>query len=92
MPVSAMIGQASYDVAGMIDYLKQNASHLTLVDADCAARELGSAKTLNVVLLGAAIRSGELGLGEEEITEAIKERVPEKFWDLNLKSLSWSEK
>ena len=91
MPVSAMIGKSSYDAEGMIDYLKANVEHLTIVDADQAAKELGSAKTLNVVLLGAAIRSGELGLGETEIMEAMKERVPEKFWNLNLKSLTWSK-
>ncbi|MBO5985244.1 MAG: indolepyruvate oxidoreductase subunit beta [Lachnospiraceae bacterium] len=90
MPVSAMIGKSTYDAFAMIDYLKQNIEHLTIVDADLAAKELHSSKTLNVVLLGAAIRSGELGLGEQEITEAIKERVPEKFWDLNLRSLSFS--
>ena len=89
MPESAMIGKSVYDASAMITYLKENVERLTVVDADQAASELGSSKTLNVVLLGAAIRSGELGLSEPEIVEAMKERVPEKFWDLNLRSLSW---
>ena len=91
MPVSAMIGKSSYDAEGMIDYLKANVSQLTIVDADQAAKDLGSSKTLNVVLLGAAIRSGELGLSKEDIEDAIKERVPEKFWELNLNSIAWGE-
>lgn len=91
MPVSAMIGKSSYDADAMIAYLQANVEHLTIVDADQAAEELGSAKTLNVVLLGAAIRSGELGLGEAEVKEAMKERIPDKFWELNLKSLAWSK-
>jgi len=90
MPVSAMIGQSSYDAAQMIDYLKANVEHLTIVDADKAAEDLGSAKTLNVVLLGAALRSGELGLSEEDLEKAVREKVPEKFLALNLKALDWS--
>ncbi len=91
MPVSAMIGKSTYDANAMLTYLKENVEHLTIVDADQAAKDLGSAKTLNVVLLGAAIRSGELGLDEEEIVQAMKERIPAKLWDLNLKSLLWNK-
>lgn len=90
MPVSAMIGQSSYDAGAMIEYLKAHVEHLTIVDADKAAADLGSAKTLNVVLLGAALRSGELGLDEEDLERAIREKVPEKFWELNKKALAWS--
>lgn len=90
MPVSAMIGKSSYDAKGMIDYLEANVEHLTVIDADQAANDLGSAKTLNVVLLGAAIRSGELGLEEAEIMEAMKERIPENLMDLNMRALTWS--
>ena len=91
MPVSAMIGKSTYDANAMLAYLKENVEHLTIVDADQAAKDLGSAKTLNVVLLGAAIRSGELGLNEEEIIQAMKERIPEKLWNMNLQSLAWSK-
>ena len=90
MPVSAMIGQSSYDAPQMIEYLKANVENLVIVDADKAAEDLGSAKTLNVVLLGAALRSGELGLSEEDLIGAIREKVPEKFFDLNKKALAWS--
>ena len=88
MPVSAMIGQSSYNAEAMVDYLKANVEHLTLVDADKAAQELGSAKVLNVVLLGAAIRSGELGLSEEDVEKAIKEKVPARFLELNKKAFA----
>ena len=90
MPVSAMIGQSSYDASQMIDYLKAHVEHLTIVDADKAAADLGSAKTLNVVLLGAALRSGELGLSEEDLEKAVREKVPERFLALNLRALDWS--
>ncbi|MCR4842392.1 MAG: indolepyruvate oxidoreductase subunit beta, partial [Eubacterium sp.] len=42
MPVSAMIGQSSYEPDEMIEYLKAHVEHLTVVDADRAAAELGS--------------------------------------------------
>ena len=90
MPVSAMIGQTSYDAEAMVEYLKANVEHLTIVDADKAAQDLGSAKVLNVVLLGAAIRSGELGLSEEDMEKAVREKVPERFLKLNRKALAWS--
>ena len=90
MPVSAMIGQSGYDPSKMIEYLKENVERLTIVDADKAAQDLGSAKTLNVVLLGAALRSGELGLTEEDLMNAVREKVPEKLVALNMRALAWS--
>ena len=90
MPVSAMIGQSSYDAEAMLQYLRDNVEHLTIVDADKAAAELGSARTLNVVLLGAALRSGELGLTEEDLEGAVRKRVPAKFLELNRRALAWA--
>ncbi len=89
MPVSATIGQSSYDAGAMLDYLRANVANLTIVDGDRAAAELGSAKTLNVVLLGAAQRSGALGLEAADLEAAVREKVPPKFLDLNLRSLAW---
>ena len=86
-----MIGQSKYDAEAMIEYLRANVEHLTIVDADKAAEELGSAKVLNVVLLGAALKSGELGLDESDLENAIREKVPEKFLELNKKALAWSK-
>ena len=90
MPVSAMIGNSSYDPEAMIGYLKENVKNLIIVDADRAARDLGSYKTLNVVLLGAALKSGELMLTKEDLEQAVQEKVPGKFLELNRKALEWS--
>ena len=43
-----------------------------------------------MVLLGAAVRSGALGLTEEEIEEAIEGRVSEKLHDLNRRALAYT--
>ena len=90
MPVSASIGQSSYDAQEMLDYLKKNVQRLILVDGEQAARELGSSKTLNVVLLGAAMAGGELGFSGEEMEKAVAGRVPERFLELNRRALAWS--
>ena len=96
VPVSSMTGGPAYDLEAIMGYLRaQEASgrigDLAVVDADRAARELGSAKCLNVVLLGAAARSGALGLSAEDVRSAIHERVPERFWELNDRALAWAE-
>ena len=90
MPVSASIGQSAYDADAMLDYLRAHVANLTVVDGDRAAADLGSAKTLNVVLLGAAQRSGALGLDAADLEAAVREKVPPKFLDLNLRALAWN--
>ncbi|MCR5356196.1 MAG: indolepyruvate oxidoreductase subunit beta [Lachnospiraceae bacterium] len=92
MPVSAMVGTSTYPTEEIIEYLKAHVKHLTLVDSAKAAAELKSAKCLNVVLLGAAVRSGCLNLSEKDIEEAINKRLPEKLRDLNIKALMYTAK
>ncbi len=90
VPVSAMTGGPAYDYEGVMSYLrKQVGEGLVVVDADQAAADLGSAKCLNVVLLGAAARSGALGLTEADLLDAIHERLPEKLWALNERALAY---
>lgn len=89
MPVSASIGDSSYDAEEMISYLKKKVERLTIVDSAQAATELGSSKVLNVVLLGAAIASGALGLSQEDILNAIHSKVPARFHALNERALAY---
>ena len=89
MPVSAMIGRSAYHVEEMSAYLQENTAHLIPVDTARAARDLGSDKIMNVLLLGAAVRSGALGLGMDEMMHAVREKVPERFAALNEKALNY---
>jgi indolepyruvate ferredoxin oxidoreductase beta subunit len=91
MPVSALVGASSYPVEDILGYLKAHMKRLTLVDSVRAAADLGSAKCLNVVLLGAAVRSGALGLSEADIAEAIRARLPEKLQALNQRALGYTK-
>lgn len=89
-PVTATLSGSSYDAPQMIDYLKENVENLTLIDADKACQEIGSQKVLNMVLLGAAIRTGVLDFSIDEIEEIMKKTLPEKFHEMNLKALRYS--
>ena len=83
VPVSAVTGGPAYDLDTVMGYLEGAVKNLTVVDADAAARELGSAKVLNVLLLGAAERTGALGFTVDEVRAAVHDVVPERFIALN---------
>ena len=83
VPVSAVTGGPAYDLDAVMGYLEGAVKNLTVVDADAAARELGSAKVLNVLLLGAAERTGALGFTVDEVRAAVHDVVPERFIALN---------
>ena len=89
MPVTSTLSGADYDGKEIILYLKKVVNNLLDVDSEKACHELGSSKVLNILLLGAAISGGALGLTEEELREAIKDRLPEKFHDLNYRALQY---
>lgn len=91
MPVSATIGKSVYPYDEIIDYLKSNVTKLTLVDSEAAAALLSSSRVLNVVLLGAAARSGELGIDEDALLSAIDKIIPEKFRQLNREALYYTK-
>ena len=91
MPVSATIGKSVYPYDDIIDYLKSNVTRLTFVDSEAAAAQLGSSRVLNVVLLGAAGRSGELGIDEDALLSAIDKIIPEKFRQLNREALYYTK-
>lgn len=89
IPVTAVLSNGSYDPEAMLAYLKQTVAHLLVIDTEEACLALGSSKVLNILLLGAAIESGALGLTESEIKDAIKERLPERFHELNFRALNY---
>ena len=70
-PVTATLSGFDYDAPQMLDYLKANVPNLTFVNADQACSDIGSSKVLNMVLLGAAIRTGVLDFTISEIESKI---------------------
>ena len=90
MPVTATLSGASYAAEDMISFLQTHVKNLMVVDAEKALQDVGSPKVLNLILLGAALQSGALGLTEDDIKTAILQKIPEKFHELNFRALAWA--
>ena len=86
-PVTASLAGSSYNGTEMIDYLIRNQKSLVVVDGDNICQACGSAKVLNLALLGAACATGKLGISAESFVSAIEQRLPQKFVAMNLKAL-----
>jgi len=81
---SLIVCEGAIKAAAMIDYLKENVQKLFVIDGQRLAEQ--SAKTLNVALLGAAAAGGIFPFDGEVIKEIIPEMLPERFWEMNIKS------
>ncbi len=86
-PVTASLSETTYDASVMNSYLKDKTVNPIMVDAEAICEACGSSKVLNIVLLAAAAGSGQLLITADELKSAIKERVAEKFWELNMKAI-----
>ncbi|WP_281679407.1 indolepyruvate oxidoreductase subunit beta [Synergistes jonesii] len=78
-----LTGAAEYP-EGIIERLKEKVEKIKCVDAARLAEELGNIRAQNVVLLGALVKA--LGLEGLDWKSVIKDTVPEKLLDLNLKA------
>ncbi|MDO8424716.1 MAG: 2-oxoacid:acceptor oxidoreductase family protein [bacterium] len=68
--------------------LKKASSNVSLVPAsEICQKELGTDVVSGIYLLGLAISKNLLPLKKESIVSAIKKIIPEKFLELNLKTL-----
>ena len=95
MPVTAALQGSDYEGSKMTDYLKSLEGgligRLVIVNTDKALADLGSAKVMNMVLLGAAARGDFLGeVGIEDIKEALVMKVKPQFHELNFKALEYA--
>ena len=89
MPITAALSDTGYQAEDMLDFLSSRVPLLSVVDADRALREIGSPKVLNLILLGAAVRSGALGLELPDMKDAVRRLIPEKYHGLNLRALDY---
>ena len=89
-PVTATLSGSDYDAPQVLEYLKAAVPNLTLVNADQACADIGSSKVLNMVLLGAAIRTGVLDFTISEIEDIMKYTLPEKFHEMTLRALNYN--
>ncbi len=84
-PFTVAIGQGVYpaidDIASLI---QERTPDLIVFDAMKLAKKAGSAMTMNIVLVGALIQTGALGISRESVEKAITTRTKKAFVDMNL--------
>lgn len=87
-PMPVVTGSTTYP-EGLLEDMKKKGARVLALDALSLAEEAGSAKAVNVVLIGAMAKS----LGQEQAVwlKAIEETVPAKFLEMNRKAfaLGW---
>ncbi len=81
-PMPVITGAAEYP-EGIADKLSK-VTNLKKLDALSLAKEAGNIKSVNVVLIGVLAKQSEIPY--EKWIESIKETVPPKFLDVNLKA------
>ena len=86
-PVTASLSGKAFDENEMISYLEKVAGNVIAVDTDQACKELGSTKVVNIVLLGAASKTGLIN--KEDLKAALKLLVKPEFYELNLRALEY---
>lgn len=82
-PMTVITGAATYP-EGVLEKLEAAGAKVTALDALELAVEAGSPKAVNVVLVG--VMAAGMDLDKEVWINAIKETVPAKFLELNLKA------
>lgn len=87
-PVKPIINPEAYQAKEMLDFLKKEVGYLKILEGDKLCKECGSPKVLNVILLGAAIRTGILKITREEIQRVIQSQIKREFIETNLKALN----
>jgi indolepyruvate ferredoxin oxidoreductase beta subunit len=85
LPISVTAGQSSYpSLPELIQPLKDICKDVKPLDAAGMARKAGTSLAMNVVMLGAL--SKYIPIKEELLLEALREVVPAKFMDVNLRA------
>jgi len=70
----------------MIEKIHGFTKNLVVVDAAKLAEEAGSVLTRNVVLIGGLAATGKMPVKIESLKEAIRELVPAKYLEMNMKA------
>ena len=84
-PTTASLLGKSFDAKEMLDYLEAIKANVICVDAEKISASLGSSKAVNMILLGAAAKTGLVS--KEEILSALKSLVKPEFLALNQKAV-----
>ncbi len=84
-PVTESLKSTGYDGREMTAWL-QGKCDCVFVNAEEECAPFGSAKFLNIILLGVAEGTGSLGLRREALLEQIGKQVPARFLEINTRA------
>ena len=84
-PIPVVTGAAVYP-EGVLDAIRRTGVQLRAVDALSLAVEAGSTKAVNVVLIG--VMAAHMDIDRAVWEQAIRDTVPQKFLDMNLKAFA----
>lgn len=82
-PVSLSLGIGKYNETELADYIKLNSKKAIFVDGYKIAQKAGSAKAVNIALLGAACGAGLLPFSSNELLKTIENNVANRFVQMN---------
>jgi len=88
-PTTASLTGKTFSVDTMVEYLRGVAGQTIVVNTKEACEQLGSSKVVNMVLLGAACKSGIIE--KSDLKAAIKQLVKPDFYELNLRAVDWAK-
>lgn len=90
-PVSSALSKTPYEpqavLADLQKELSQQGSSFVAVDDRALCEAVGTRKALNMILLAVALDQSNLGLSIDDLKQAVKVCVKEKFVDMNLKAI-----
>jgi indolepyruvate ferredoxin oxidoreductase beta subunit len=87
LPVDVSIGRASYpSMEAIRDAIKKLGGEIIEVDATAIAQQAGNVRTVNVMMMGALAATGKLPVKAETLKQVVKENVPPKTVDVNLRA------
>ena len=84
-PMPVVTGAAVYP-EGVLDAIRRTGVQLRAVDALSLAVEAGSTKAVNVVLIG--VMAAHMDIDRAVWEQAIRDTLPQKFLDMNLKAFA----
>ncbi|HSH36623.1 MAG TPA: indolepyruvate oxidoreductase subunit beta [Schnuerera sp.] len=82
-PLPVLSGFAEYP-EGVLDNLKNKVENIKIIEARKIAEELGEPRSQNIVMLGSMVKA--LGLENIDWVELIKENLPDKVHNVNIKA------
>lgn len=83
-PPSVLLGTSTYDVPGLLGYLKERVPDVLLIDAEELAVQAGNRKAANSVLLGAlSTLDGFIPVSADLLLSALLETLPPRLHEVN---------